>query len=141
VIQLIYRSAARTPFSQRQLTELLTHARDNNLRLGMTGMLLYDDGSFLQVLEGEPEQLLPLYASILLDPRHHGITKLLEREIEERQFGDWQMGFVSVARLGVTIPGYSDFLRLSDATGSGGKQAIRVLSQFREGRFRSQVEA
>jgi FAD-dependent sensor of blue light len=140
VIQLIYRSAARVAFNERQLSQLLSQARDNNLQRGLTGMLLYDEGSFLQVLEGESEHLLALYTRILLDPRHVDIAKLLEREIQERQFGAWQMGFVSAARLGVTIPGYSDFLKNSALTAAPGNQALRVLSQFREGRFRSQVE-
>ena len=141
MIQLIYRSAARTPFSQRQLVELLTQARITNAEHDLTGMLLYDDGSFLQVLEGEKEPLFALYARILRDPRHTETTKLLERVIDERQFGDWQMGFVSVTRLGVAIPGYSEFLRLSGANAASGDQALRVLSQFRDGRFRSHVEA
>lgn len=140
MIQLIYRSAARTALSQQQLADLLMQARSSNAERGMTGMLLYDDGSFLQVLEGEREPLLVLYARILQDPRHNAIAKLLEREIDERQFGDWQMGFVSVTR-GLAIPGYSEFLRLGSATASSGNQALKVLSQFRDGRFRSHVQA
>jgi hypothetical protein len=140
VIQLIYRSAARTRPSERELAELLTQARSANTERGMTGMLLYDDGSFLQVLEGEKESTHALYARILLDPRHTDMTKLLEREIDERQFGDWQMGFVSMRRLGVAIPGYSEFLRLSGTTAARGDQALRVLNQFRDGRFRSHVD-
>jgi hypothetical protein len=140
MMQLIYRSAARTRFSQQELAELLTRARTNNEQLGLTGMLLYDDGSFLQILEGEREPLFTLYARILSDPRHNDITKLLEREIDERQFGDWKMGFVSVTHLGAALPGYSEFLELRGEAASSGNQALRVLSQFRDGRFRSQVE-
>jgi hypothetical protein len=51
------------------------------------------------------------------------------------------MGFVSVTRLGVELPGYSEFLQLSADAATGGNQALKVLNQFREGRFRSQVEA
>jgi hypothetical protein len=141
VIQLIYRSAAQTSLSQRELADLLTRARTKNAALGLTGMLLYDAGSFLQVLEGEREPLLALYARILLDPRHTDITKLLDREIDERQFGDWKMGFVSVTGLRDALPGYSEFLQLHGEAASSGNQALRVLSQFRDGRFRSQVEA
>jgi Sensors of blue-light using FAD len=140
VIQLIYRSAALTRFSQQELTDLLARARANNTRLGLTGMLLYDDGSFLQTLEGEREPLFTLYERILSDPRHTDITKLLEREIVEREFGDWKMGFASVARLGVPLPGYSEFLQNRGDGALSGNQALRVLRQFRDGRFRSQVE-
>ena len=134
MIQLIYRSAATVPFSERQLADLLTRARDNNAELGLTGLLLYDDGSFLQVLEGEREPLLTIYGRIL-KIRHDKLTKLLERPIDERRFGDWQMGFVSVTRLGLAIPGYSEFLEIAGETEAHGDQALRVLSQFREGRF------
>lgn len=140
MIQLIYKSSARTPLDERDLADLLKRARDNNTQLGLTGLLLYDDGSFLQVLEGEREPLIAIYARILKDPRHHGITKLLERDLEKRSFGEWQMGFVSVTRFGLKVPGYSEFLRLGGETASGGDQALRVLSQFREGRFRSKVD-
>lgn len=136
----MYRSAARIPFGQTELTDLLRWARSNNTKQGLTGMLLYDEGSFLQVLEGEREPLVTLYERILADPRHTDITKLLEREIDRRLFGDWKMGFVSLTRVGTTLPGYSEFLQLRGVTASEGKQALRVLSQFRAGRFRSQVE-
>jgi len=103
-------------------------------------MLLYDDGSFLQVLEGEREPMSALYERILADRRHTSIMKLLEREIDERQFGDWKMGFVSVPHLASALPGYTEFLQLRDQPASSGTQALKVLSQFRDGRFRSQVE-
>jgi hypothetical protein len=140
VIQLIYRSAARTRLSQAELAELLAGARANNTELGLTGILLYDDGSFLQMLEGEREPLIALYARILLDPRHTAVTKLLEREIGEREFGDWKMGFVLVTRLRAELPGYSDFLQPGGEAISNGSQALKVLSQFRQGSFRSQVD-
>jgi hypothetical protein len=140
VIQLIYRSAASAPFSERELTNLLQRARDNNAQFGLTGLLLYENGSFLQVLEGEREPLLAVYGRILKDPRHQRVTKLLEQELDKRRFGDWQMGFVSVTRLGLAIPGYSEFLRLGGEAAASGDQALRVLSQFREGRFRSKVD-
>lgn len=140
MIQLIYRSAATSPLSEAQLGDLLKQARDTNARLGLTGLLLYDDGSFLQVLEGEPQPLLTLYERILKDPRHDRIMKLLHCELEHRRFGEWRMGFVSVTRLGLSIPGYSDFLRHGGTTTSTGDQALRVLSQFRDGRFRSKVD-
>ena len=140
MLQLIYRSAATVPFSERQLADLLRRARDNNAKLGLTGLLLYDDGSFLQVLEGEREPLLSIYGRILKDRRHDKVTKLLERHLDDRGFGDWQMGFVSMTRVGLAIPGYSEFLRLAGETTPHGDQALRVLSQFRDGRFRSNVD-
>ena len=68
--QISYSSAAVAPFSERELTELLTIARVNNGRLGVTGMLLYHEGSFLQALEGDERVLDVLFTKISKDKRH-----------------------------------------------------------------------
>src|SRR4051812_1791285 len=112
VVQIIYSSAAVTPLSELELQRLLLHARGNNTRLDVTGILLYQEGSFLQVIEGEGHVLEPLFQRIAADKRHHRIMTLLRREVEVRHFGDWAMGFVSPEHLTKQLPGYSDYLRL-----------------------------
>lgn len=62
--QAIYSSAAVEPFIDSALAELLALARLNNGRLGVTGMLLYHDGSFLQALEGDEGVLENLYTKL-----------------------------------------------------------------------------
>ena len=62
-------------------------------------MLLYHEGSFLQVLEGDGPVLDDLFATIGADRRHHRVVALLKREIDERHFGDWRMGFASLKDL------------------------------------------
>jgi Sensors of blue-light using FAD len=141
MLQIIYSSAAVAPFSQLELQRLLLHARANNTRLGATGMLLYEAGSFLQVIEGEEPVLETLFQRIGADERHHRVITLLRREVETRHFGDWAMGFVSAEHLTKQLPGYSDYLRLRGESESGASAAERVLSSFREGRFRSYVES
>ena len=59
--QVVYASAAVEAFSEVQLVQLLARARTNNERLGVTGLLLYDEGSFLQVLEGDAKVIELLY--------------------------------------------------------------------------------
>jgi hypothetical protein len=90
--QIIYSSAALAPFGERELTELLTLARVNNGRLGVTGMLLYHEGSFLQALEGDEAVLDALFAKIGKDKRHHRVVTLMRREIEAPQFDQRKMG-------------------------------------------------
>jgi hypothetical protein len=70
LIHLIYASVATQAFGKAQLTELLQQARGTNERLGLTGMLLHSDGSFFQVLEGEPVVVDQIYQKIRLDKRH-----------------------------------------------------------------------
>lgn len=141
MLQIIYSSAAVVPFSELELQRLLLHARQNNTRLGATGMLLYEDGSFLQVIEGAGPVLEALFERIGADKRHHRVITLLRREVEARHFGDWAMGFVTPGRLIQQLPGYSDYLRLRGEPQKGASAAERVLSSFREGRFRSFVKS
>jgi hypothetical protein len=107
---IVYVSSAVTPFSRHELDNLLTKSRDNNVKLGITGMLLYKDGNFMQLLEGEEPVVLKLFAAIGRDPRHCGTTILIQGALAERQFSDWSMGFCDLnAADAVSAPGYSEF--------------------------------
>ncbi|MDD5391962.1 MAG: BLUF domain-containing protein [Thiothrix sp.] len=111
---LVYASSADELFSQAELLELLAKARENNTRLGVSGMLLYKDGNFMQVLEGEEQTVRALYTKISHDLRHRGLLTLLQGEQAERQFPDWSMGFHNLdGEEALAIPGYSDFLNTS----------------------------
>jgi Sensors of blue-light using FAD len=138
--QVIYSSAAVAPFSESELTELLAGARVNNGRLGVTGMLLYHEGSFLQALEGDEHVLETLYARINKDKRHHRLVALLRRQVDARHFDQWQMGFASMKAVPTNIPGFSDYLRLRGDPIESANAAARLLGAFRDGRFRSFVQ-
>jgi hypothetical protein len=97
--------------TQDDLVELLTNAREKNARLGVTGMLLHDDGNFMQVLEGPKETVKALYDTIAKDRRHHGHIVIDEDELQTRQFGDWSMGFSDLVDPDVkAMPGFSEFM-------------------------------
>jgi hypothetical protein len=138
--QVVYSSAAVVPFTEVQLTELLARARLNNDRLGVSGMLLYHEGSFLQVLEGDAAVLDGLFTTISADKRHHRVIALLKRDVDERHFGDWKMGFASMKNLPANLPGYSDYLRLRGDPVEGANAAVRLMAAFRGGRFHSFVQ-
>jgi hypothetical protein len=108
---LVYVSSASELFSDEALIELLKKARENNHKLDITGMLLYKDGNFMQLLEGPKDAVLGLVSKIKLDPRHHGFLALLQQEQAQREFSDWEMGFKKLdAKSALEVPGYSDFL-------------------------------
>ena len=114
MISLTYVSSATTILTPDELLALLQTARDNNGRLGLTGMLLYKDGNFMQVLEGEEAPLRDLHKKIAKDSRHSGLIKLLDHPIETRQFPSWSMAFTNLDDAPASsIPGYSEFLNLS----------------------------
>ncbi|TVR20458.1 MAG: BLUF domain-containing protein [Anaerolineaceae bacterium] len=112
LIQLIYASSAVELFTKQQLVDLLHEARTHNKAAGITGMLLYRDGNFLQVLEGEAKAVDALYQGILKDPRHTNVLTISRREIESRIFHDWEMGFTTIEDEDIRkYPGFTDFLQ------------------------------
>lgn len=91
VHQLIYLSDL-VGKDEGELAAILESAVRHNTADGITGMLLYAGGNFLQVLEGEKEAVQATYQRICQDPRHHNFMLLLEQDVPERQFGRWSMG-------------------------------------------------
>jgi hypothetical protein len=67
MFSITYISFSTQPFSARELLDLLAFARENNGKLAVTGMLLYREGSFMQVLEGRPANVHRLYTRIESD--------------------------------------------------------------------------
>jgi hypothetical protein len=121
MFRLVYVSSAIAPFSQTELLDLLAKARAKNQRLDVTGMLLYKDGNFMQVLEGEETVVRELFACIERDPRHFGTIVLLEEIVleeedshEQRAFPDWSMGFRSFADPDIkNFPGVNQFMNVA----------------------------
>ena len=73
-----YCSTGTQAFTESELLELLTHSRDNNAKLSLTGMLLYKNNDFMQVLEGPEPAVRKLLERINRDPRHKRVQKLIE---------------------------------------------------------------
>ncbi len=132
----VYASSAVRPFEPEELRQLLVKSRQNNAALGISGMLLYKDGNFLQVLEGREAAVLGLVEKITRDPRHRGVTTLLEGFESEYQFPDWSMGFRDLhSDEAKATPGYSDILDPSlepKAFSSDPTRAQRLLLTFKE---------
>jgi hypothetical protein len=111
MFSLIYASSAVTEFSSSELVDLLAKCHQNNAELGITGMLVYKDGAFMQALEGDEDVVRALYAKIGLDRRHAGLITLLQGPVAERQFPEWSMGFRDLNAPDVLASmGYSQFL-------------------------------
>ena len=108
-----YVSSAVTLFSDAELEALLATSRANNQKVDVTGILLYKDGNFMQVLEGPKESVQSVLKRIEGDQRHRGVIRLFEQEKEERDFGEWSMGFKRLhSNDGKNAPGQNDFLSM-----------------------------
>lgn len=133
MISIVYVSESLTPLSQPELTALLAVSRRNNEARGLTGVLLYKDGQFMQALEGAPEAVRERLDVIAADPRHSGVRELLTEDIDERRFPDWSMGFRTAADLD-GLDGFNDFFgnrRGVSALADSGSRARLLLEWFR----------
>jgi hypothetical protein len=90
---LVYMSTAVNPLTDSELKDILVKSQLNNSKNNLTGILLYSEGTFVQVLEGEVAELDETFEKILNDTRHKGVIELVREEINERSFPDWSMGF------------------------------------------------
>lgn len=108
---IIYVSTASHLMDQAELTVLLAGARAFNQSHEITGVLLYKDGSFVQILEGEKECLKSLYKRICNDPRHHGVITISEGDTTQREFSEWAMGFREITGSNLSlIPGFTAYI-------------------------------
>ncbi len=97
MIQITYLSSATRSMSQDDLEDILRTARENNARLGITGMLLYGNKTFIQILEGEESVVNELVKSIKRDPRHTNFQIVKKKTIDRHEYADWSMGFKRVS--------------------------------------------
>jgi uncharacterized membrane protein (DUF373 family) len=133
MIQISYISAATEPMSTQALLGLLQECRENNAGRGVTGMLLYGNGTFLQVLEGEERVIDGLIDTDL---------QILHRTtIERRQYSDWSMGFKRVSDKELRhVEGLRDFREKDfnpDYLAQNERVVQSLMDHFRKERFKS----
>lgn len=94
-IRLVYCSAASAGMNYGGLVEIMDHAQSRNVQRGITGILCYGSGQFLQALEGERGAVNALYHQIAVDTRHLECQLIDVTEIEQRAFPEWTMKVVN----------------------------------------------
>ena len=106
-----YVSTEALKFSEEALVALLSEARNANADRDVTGLLLYREGSFYQVLEGSESAVMATFHDIEGDSRHKEVRGLFDGETDARELADWQMGFLNLDGVDVdTLSGFSDFM-------------------------------
>lgn len=132
--RVVYVSSAVRLFGEAELRELLAVSRHNNKAAGITGLLLYRGGNFVQTLEGPRAAVEAALERIGRDPRHRGIIVVLREPAAARQFSGWSMGFENLSSVDLaTLPGFSSFLdEEADLLGRP-DNAVRLMELFRRG--------
>jgi hypothetical protein len=138
LVQLAYVSAATVAFDGTRLKTLLSKARANNAGLGITGMLLFHQGWFLQVLEGPTAAVTAVISRIEKDSRHNRLMVLTRRPLSGRSFGDWSMGLMKTDSNALKgAAGLNDLLADGVATFATDPERLhRFLQGFRDGLWR-----
>jgi hypothetical protein len=133
MFQLAYLSSTRGLLTPDEIAEILIVSRENNSKRGITGVLLYKGGNVLQVLEGEKSEVISLYAKIEKDERHAGIIRIYEKEVGERDFPEWTMGFHDLNAEGAKyLEGYDEFMALDfDIQKLHPSDALRLMKLFK----------
>jgi hypothetical protein len=130
LVRLIYASRAADPQSSEATEAILSQSRSHNPARGITGILCYGGGIYLQALEGGRAPVNELYGHIQRDPRHKDVVLLSYDEIDERSFGGWTMGLVNLAKLNTSIVlKYSEKAEL-DPYAVSGKVALALLQEL-----------
>ena len=110
LIHLAYVSTQTRDMKAADLIGLLREARGLNERRNISGLLLHKNQSFFQVIEGARSRVQEPFNSIMCDQRHEGVEVLFDEPLEAREFSDWQMGFLDLDGIDVSmLRGYSNF--------------------------------
>jgi len=103
LVRLLYVSRAVQPECAETIHAILASARQHNMNHGITGILCYGGGVFVQAIEGGRSAVNRLYRQIIEDRRHTDVELLHYEEISERRFGGWTMGQVNLSKLNTSI--------------------------------------
>lgn len=130
LVRLLYASRSANPASSEVTEAILAQSRSHNPAMGITGILCYGGGIFLQALEGGRDQVSDLYGHIQKDSRHKDVVLLHYEEITERRFGGWTMGQVNVSKVNASILlKYSEKAEL-DPYSVSGKVSLALLEDL-----------
>lgn len=135
LIHLIYASRAQGSMAPLEVERIVQTSRRNNEESDVTGMLLFSEGHFFQVLEGPAVDVERVFRTIADDPRHCDIVTIIRENLAERHFPDWSMGFVQADEREVAevagISGPVSFDHIEPG------RARKLLDAFRRGRWQS----
>lgn len=130
LVRLMYASRAADSVNQNELVSILKKSKANNADIGVTGVLCFSAGIFLQVLEGGRSQVSALYNRIANDTRHHDVVLLSYEEVDERRFAGWSMGRANLSRLNpALVMKYSESALLNPYAVSG-KMSMALFNEL-----------
>ena len=135
VFRIVYVSHARNQLDVGEIRDIEFTSQRNNTQAGITGILLYKRGRFMQFLEGPESEVRRIFSTIKNDPRHGNITVISEGVIPTRQFSDWSMRYTPLSEIQYqfgTI--YKKLFNISSAANDvikSAEETMRMLFSFK----------
>ncbi len=141
LVHCIYTSVQTSPMTGAEVASLVQHSRESNREHGITGLLLHVRDTFFQVLEGPPEVIDELYASILRDARHTRITRIIYEPIARRYFANSSMTLATLTpeELEDALEEHNPQRTAQLLSDLDEGRAKRLLRAFSEGRWRASL--
>ena len=141
LIRIIYASTASFEFTEKDLVDLLTVARNENSKIDVTGILLYTERSFFQILEGHADAVNQLFAKISKDKRHASVVTIIKERIAIRSFPEWSMGFADISQHDLeSIIGLNDFFKNGACFNQINQDRVKkLLNAFKQGQWRAKI--
>jgi Sensors of blue-light using FAD len=130
LVRLLYVSRAKGADCEEVVEAILAEARQRNPASGITGVLCFGGGIFLQAIEGGRQQVNALYTQIVKDARHQDVLLLNYEEITERRFGGWTMGQVRLDKLNPSIVLKYSELPVLDPYKVSGQVSLALLEEL-----------
>lgn len=134
--QLVYVSNRKKNCTEEEIEKILASCKKNNPPLDITGILLYSDTKFIQLVEGEYKVINDLYTKIKTDPRHDQCRLISIGTIKQKAFPSWHMGARKVAdnevdfKTSISAEDKVKFKDLLSGKEEDGQKVLGLLKKF-----------
>lgn len=138
--QLIYLSVATAPMEPTEIGDMLAIARKNNYSVSVSGLLVYHEQCFLQVLEGPKVAVEAIFGRVSTDPRHQHVEVQLRQVVDAKEFDGWSMAYIDGKNDAERLAGFVDYLAQLRVTGPNDSAAHSVLRRFQKSGWREKFD-
>lgn len=134
--QLVYVSNRKPTCTEEEIEKILASCKKNNPALNITGVLLYSNTKFIQLVEGDAKVITGLYDKIKMDARHSNPMMLSYGPIKEKSFPSWHMGSKKMAsndvdfKTDISTEDRAVFNNLLNGVEADGQRILNILKKF-----------
>jgi hypothetical protein len=133
--QLVYVSNRKSTCTPAEIENILSACKKNNPPLNITGVLLYSNTKFIQLVEGEAKVIMDLYDKIKKDARHSNPVMISYNPIKEKSFPSWHMGSKDISsgvqfKTDISKEDKKIFDQILNGEEENGQRVLNLLRKF-----------